>query len=69
MGRSALIEAAEHGHADIVKLLIEHNANVNLQDQEGVLQDNKLKHSVKNIDKIQMLKKRTCDCKLISERN
>ena len=41
MGRSALIEAAEHGHADIVKLLIEHNANVNLQDQEGILQDNK----------------------------
>ena len=41
MGRSALIEAAEHGHADIVKLLIEHNANVNLQDQEGMLQDNK----------------------------
>ena len=36
MGRSALIEAAEHGHADIVKLLIEHNANVNLQDQEGM---------------------------------
>lgn len=41
MGRSALIEAAEHGHADIVKLLIEHNANVNLQDQEGMFQDNK----------------------------
>ena len=38
MGRSALIEAAEHGHADIVKLLIEHSANVNWQDQEGMKQ-------------------------------
>lgn len=35
MGRSALLEAAEHGHADIVKVLIEHKADVNLQDQEG----------------------------------
>ena len=48
MGRSALIEAAEHGHADIVKLLIEHNANINLQDQEGKMHDNKLKHSKSN---------------------
>ena len=53
MGRSALIEAAEHGHADIVKLLIEHNANVNLQDQEGMFQDNK-----SNIQKAIMTKYR-----------
>ena len=35
MGRSALIEAAEHGHAEIVKTLIEHHCDINLQDSEG----------------------------------
>ncbi len=37
MGRSALLEAAEHGYNDIVKLLLERNANVDLQDHEGKL--------------------------------
>ncbi len=35
MGRTALLEAAEHGHTDIVKLLLQFSADVNLQDQEG----------------------------------
>lgn len=34
-GCTALMRAAEHGHADLAKLLIQHGANVDLMDNYG----------------------------------
>ena len=35
-GRTALIQASQNGHTDVVKLLLKHKANVNATDENGL---------------------------------
>ena len=42
IGRTSLMKAAMNGHTEIVKILLEHEADVNATDNDGLLHNNNI---------------------------